>query len=116
VKQWAILALAAFGMLWGIAWWTADARPAPVVDAPVDRLPCVSYAPFRKPGESPLVKGARASSARMDADLAALAAVTRCVRTYSVDQGLDEVPRLARKHGLRVLDRKSTRLNSSHRL
>ena len=103
MKQWAILALAAFGMLWGIAWWTADARPAPVVDAPVDRLPCVSYAPFRKPGESPLVKGARASSARMDADLAALAPVTRCVRTYSVDQGLDEVPRLARKHGLRVL-------------
>ena len=103
MKQWAILALAAFGMLWGIAWWTADARPAPVVDAPVDRLPCASYAPFRKPGESPLVKGARASSARMDADLAALAPVTRCVRTYSVDQGLDEVPRLARKHGLRVL-------------
>jgi glucan 1,3-beta-glucosidase len=39
----------------------------------------------------------------MDADLAALTRLTRCVRTYSVDQGLDEVPRLARKHGLRVL-------------
>jgi exo-beta-1,3-glucanase (GH17 family) len=103
VKQWAILALAALGALWSIAWWTADARPAPIVDAPVDRLPCVSYAPFRKPGESPLVKGERASVAQIDADLAALVAVTRCVRTYSVDQGLDEVPRLARKHGLRVL-------------
>ena len=103
MKQWAILALAALGALWSIAWWTADARPAPVVDAPIDRLPCVSYAPFRKPGESPLVKGARASVAQMDADLAALAPVTRCVRTYSVDQGLDDVPRLARRHGLRVL-------------
>ena len=103
MKQWAILALAALGALWSIAWWTADVRPAPVVDAPIDRLPCVSYAPFRKPGESPLVKGARASVAQMDADLAALVPVTRCVRTYSVDQGLDEVPRLARKHGLRVL-------------
>ncbi|HET9042734.1 MAG TPA: hypothetical protein VFN70_06275 [Burkholderiales bacterium] len=103
MKQWAVLALAALGALWSIAWWTADARPAPVVDAPSDRLPCVSYAPFRKPGESPLVQGARASVAQMDGDLAALAPVTRCVRTYSVDQGLDEVPRLARKHGLRVL-------------
>lgn len=103
MKQWAVLALAALGALWSIAWWTADARPVLVVDAPSDRLPCVSYAPFRKPGESPLVKGARASVAQMDADLAALAPVTRCVRTYSVDQGLDEVPRLARKHGLRVL-------------
>src|SRR5262245_57860448 len=28
---------------------------------------------------------------------------TACARTYSVDQGLAEVPRLARKHGLRVL-------------
>jgi glucan 1,3-beta-glucosidase len=103
VKRLAALVLAAAGALWGIAWWTAGARPAPVVDAPLDRLPCISYTPFRKPGESPLAKGARTGIAQVDADLAALARITRCVRTYSVDQGLDEVPRFARKHGLRVL-------------
>jgi glucan 1,3-beta-glucosidase len=103
VKRLATLALAAAGALWGLTWWIMGAQPVAIVDAPVERLPCVSYAPFRQPGRSPLVAGARASVAQMDADLAALARLTRCVRTYSVDQGLDEVPRLAREHGLRVL-------------
>jgi glucan 1,3-beta-glucosidase len=103
IRRAAVLALGAVGAAATLAWWTAGARPVAVVAAPADRLPCVSYTPFRKPGQSPLVAGTRASVAQMDADLAALAKVTRCVRTYSVDQGLDEVPRLARKHGLRVL-------------
>jgi glucan 1,3-beta-glucosidase len=103
MKRAAVLAVAAAGAAAALAWWTAGVRPVSVVDAPVDRLPCVSYTPFHSSGESPLAKGARATVAQMDADLAALAAITRCVRTYSVDQGLDEVPRLARKHGLRVL-------------
>ena len=103
MKRAAVLAVAAVGAAAALAWWIAGARPVVIVDAPVDRLPCVSYTPFRKPDQSPLVTGARASVAQMDADLAALARLTGCVRTYSVDQGLDEVPRLARKHGLRVL-------------
>jgi glucan 1,3-beta-glucosidase len=102
-KHVVVLALAAAGAAAVLAWWIAAAQPVAVVDAPIDRLPCVSYTPFRTPGASPLVIGARASVAQMDADLAVLARFTRCVRTYSVDQGLDEVPRLARKHGLRVL-------------
>jgi glucan 1,3-beta-glucosidase len=102
-KRVAVLTLAATAAAATLAWWAAGTRPVAVVEAPVDRLPCVSYTPFRKPGQSPLVTGARASVAQMDADLAALAKLTRCVRTYSVDQGLDEVPRLARKHGLRLL-------------
>jgi exo-beta-1,3-glucanase (GH17 family) len=36
-------------------------------------------------------------------DLAELAKVTQCVRTYSVDNGLDKVPELASKVGLKVL-------------
>ncbi|HSD41448.1 MAG TPA: glycosyl hydrolase family 17 protein [Burkholderiales bacterium] len=103
IKRAAVLALAAVGAAASVAWWTAGAGPVAVVDAPAERLPCVSYTPFRTPGQSPLVTGARASVVQMDADLAALARLTRCVRTYSVDEGLDEVPRLARKHGLRVL-------------
>jgi len=103
VKRGAVLAFAAFAAIAALAWWHVRAQPIAIVDAPIDRLPCVSYTPFRKPGQSPLVTGARASVVQMDADLAALARLTRCIRTYSVDQGLDEVPRLARKHGLRVL-------------
>jgi glucan 1,3-beta-glucosidase len=103
MKRAAVLVLAAAGAAATVAWWVAGAQPVTVVDAPAARLPCVSYAPFRMPGQSPLVAGARASAAQMDADLAALARLTRCVRTYSVDEGLDAVPRLARKAGLRVL-------------
>jgi exo-beta-1,3-glucanase (GH17 family) len=36
-------------------------------------------------------------------DLTELAKVTQCVRTYSVDNGLDKVPELASKVGLKVL-------------
>ena len=71
--------------------------------APGDRLPCVSYAPYHRPGQSPLVKGTIVSRSQIDADLAQIARSFRCVRTYSIDQGLAEVPALARKHGLRVL-------------
>lgn len=103
MKRAAVMAVAAVGAAAALAWWIVRAQPVAIVDAPIDRLPCVSYTPFRMPGQSPLVIGARASVVQMDTDFAALAQLTRCVRTYSVDQGLDEVPRLARKHGLRVL-------------
>ena len=36
-------------------------------------------------------------------DLAQLARITACVRTYSVDNGLDQVPALAAKAGLKVI-------------
>jgi glucan 1,3-beta-glucosidase len=98
-----LLAVALLGAVAVAAWWAVRAAPVDIVDAPADRVPCVSYAPFRLPGESPFVQGFRASPARIDQDLGLLAARTACIRTYSVDQGLDEVPRLARKHGLRVL-------------
>ncbi len=103
MKRVVVLALAAAGALWSIAWWVGAGRPASIADAPSDRLPCVSYAPFRHPGQSPLVAGTRATEAQIDADFAALAPLAGCVRTYSVDQGLDAVPRLARSRGLRVL-------------
>ncbi len=103
MKRAAVIALAAALAAAALGVWVAGARPTTPVDAPDGRLPCVSYAPFRQSGLSPLVAGTRATEAQIDADLAALARVTGCVRTYSVDQGLDAVPRLARRHGLRVL-------------
>ncbi len=67
------------------------------------RLQCVSYAPYYRPGESPLVPDFRVSRERIDADLGRLAGISDCVRLYSVDQGLDAVPELAARHGLKVL-------------
>jgi glucan 1,3-beta-glucosidase len=98
-----VVAAATLGALAGLAWWHARGQPVALPDAAVDRLPCVSYAPYRFPGQTPFTKGFVISPAQIDADLALLAKRTGCVRTYSVDQGLAAVPALARKHGLRVM-------------
>lgn len=77
----------------------------PLADVPADAGPlqCVSYAPYYRPGESPLQPDFRVTRERIDADLARLAEISGCVRLYSVDQGLHHVPELAGKHGLKVL-------------
>lgn len=94
------LALAAVVAVW---WWlgTPIAMPhAPM--APGDKLNCVSYAPFRD-SQSPLDGGTTISAAQIDEDLARLAKISRCVRTYSIDSGLDQIAGIAAKHGLKVI-------------
>lgn len=98
-----MIVVAALGALAGLAWWHARGQPVALPDARAEKLPCVSYAPYRRPGHTPFTTGFVVSSEQIDADLALLARRTRCVRTYSVDQGLAAVPALARKHGLRVV-------------
>ena len=67
-----------------------------------EKLPCVSYAPFR--GEqTPLDLSTRIPAWQIEDDLAQLAAVTECVRTYSVNLGLDQITPIAQRHGLKVL-------------
>ncbi len=41
--------------------------------------------------------------ARSRQDLAQLKQITDCVRTYSVDHGLDQIPEIAARHGMKVL-------------
>jgi exo-beta-1,3-glucanase (GH17 family) len=76
-----------------------------LVRAPIDpaeKVQCVSYAPFR--GEqTPLNSTAIIPAEQIAADLAQLAQITGCVRTYSIDNGLDQVPALAAKAGLKVI-------------
>jgi glucan 1,3-beta-glucosidase len=74
--------------------------PSPVVAG--QKLYCVSYAPFRG-AQSPLIRGTQIAAAQIDDDLARLARFTDCVRTYSVEDGLDQVAALAGKHGLKVI-------------
>src|SRR3954467_1672020 len=86
------------------AWWWL-ATPVSLTRAPIDpaaKLLCVSYAPFR--GEqTPLNPGTHVSSEQIAQDLAQLAKISNCVRTYSIENGLDQVPEQAAKVGLKVI-------------
>ena len=86
------------------AWWWL-AAPVTLVRAPIDpeaKLECVSYAPFR--GEqTPHNPQLIVSPEQIAEDLGELAKVTKCIRTYSIDNGLDKVPELASRVGLKVL-------------
>jgi glucan 1,3-beta-glucosidase len=86
------------------AWcWLGAAVPMPPSPLdPGEKLYCVSYAPFRGV-QSPLDLSTKIPPEQIEQDLARLAQITDCVRTYSVDFGLDHVPEIARRHGLKVL-------------
>jgi exo-beta-1,3-glucanase (GH17 family) len=95
-----LLSLGAIAAVW---WWLAT--PITLARAPIDpnaKLLCVSYAPFRDT-QTPLVLTTQISAEQIAQDLAQLAKISDCVRTYSVDNGLDQVPALAAKVGLKVI-------------
>ena len=84
-------------------WWLAT--PIRLERAPIDpntKLTCVSYAPFRGT-QTPLDPSIRVTAEQIEQDLVQLAQVTECVRTYSIENGLDQVPGLAAKVGLKVI-------------
>ena len=90
-------------MIAALWWWLAT--PITLSRAPIDpaaKLQCVSYAPFRG-AQTPLVPTTQISPEQIAADLAQLAKITDCVRTYSIEIGLDQVPALAAKVGLKVI-------------
>jgi exo-beta-1,3-glucanase (GH17 family) len=95
-----LISLGAIAATW---WWLAT--PVALARAPIDpnaKLQCVSYAPFR--GEqTPLQSTARIAAEQIAEDLAQLTKITDCVRTYSIENGLDQVPALAAKAGLKVI-------------
>ncbi|WP_049623715.1 glycoside hydrolase family 17 [Frateuria defendens] len=97
---WCALLLAAVA---GAAWWWWIGRPVPLPDAPSARIACVSYAPFRQPGETPYDLDAVVTPERIDADLRVLSQRFDCVRTYSQAHGLDAVPAIAARYGMKVL-------------
>lgn len=94
------LVLVAVALAW---FWIGQPRALPPSPLAAEaRVACVSYAPFE--GEqSPFIPGIVIPPEQIDRQLAALARVTDCVRTYSTSEGLDQVAPLARKHGLTVL-------------
>src|SRR3990170_8533793 len=95
-----LLSLGAIAAVW---WWIAT--PINLARAPIDpaaKLMCVSYAPFRD-AQTPLVQTTHIPAEQIAQDLAQLAKITDCVRTYSIENGLDQVPALAAKVGLKVI-------------
>jgi glucan 1,3-beta-glucosidase len=97
------LLLISLGAIAAVWWWLAT--PINLARAPIDpnaKLLCVSYAPFRDT-QTPLVLTTHIAPEQIAQDLAQLAKITDCVRTYSIENGLDQVPALAAKVGLKVI-------------
>ena len=88
-----------------VGWWWWLGMPVAMPAAPMalgGKLYCVSYAPFRGL-QSPLDPNFHVEAAQIDDDLKRLATLTDCVRTYSTRNGLDQVPEIAARHGLKVI-------------
>ena len=100
VAAMSVLAVAWFALVCAIR---MHGEPAALPDAAAQRLPCVSYAPFRRSGATPFDASLVVAPALIEADLRLLSGVTGCVRTYGIDHGLDAVPAIARRLGLRVV-------------
>ncbi|MGB9115345.1 beta-(1-6) glucans synthase [Bradyrhizobium sp.] len=95
-----LISLGAIAAVW---WWLAT--PITLARAPIDpnaKLLCVSYAPFRD-DQTPLSPTTHVSAEQIAQDMAQLAKISDCVRTYSIENGLDQVPELAAKVGLKVI-------------
>ncbi len=83
--------------------WQTIGKPVVLADAatPTHKLQCASYTPFGK-DQSPFDLPLQIHPEQMDTDLALLAERFQCIRTYSVT-GLEKLPELARKHGLKLI-------------
>ena len=79
--------------------WATINRPHELPEWP-DRVTGFSFSPYRL-GQDPREKH-YPSEAEIDADLALLAGKTIAIRTYSVEDSLAEIPRLAKRHNLNV--------------
>ena len=91
------------GVVAAVWWWLA--MPVTLARAPIDpaaKLECVSYAPFRN-DQTPHNADLIVSPEQIAEDLAELARISKCIRIYSIDNGLDKVPELASRVGLKVL-------------
>jgi glucan 1,3-beta-glucosidase len=87
-----------------VSWWWLG-RPMQLPPSPLaagEKLYCVSYAPFRG-RQDPFDQTTVVPPTQIDEDLALLSHYTNCVRTYSVANGLDKVPEIAQRYGLKVL-------------
>ncbi|MGD9845569.1 MAG: glycosyl hydrolase family 17 protein [Variibacter sp.] len=95
-----IVVAALIGGAW--SWLGAPVVMPPSPLASGEKLYCVSYAPFRG-DQNPLSAATKVSAEQIDEDLTRLAKITDCVRSYSIEHGLDQIPEIAARHGLKVM-------------
>ena len=81
----------------GVTYWILQGRAQVYPDAPSGEFACLSYTPRHSSDVMADIH------AQIERDLQQLSGRTHCVRTYSVTRGLDHVPVVARKLGMRVL-------------
>jgi exo-beta-1,3-glucanase (GH17 family) len=98
----AFFALAAVAIV--VAWgWLGAAVEMPVSPfGPGEKIQCISYAPFRG-DQNPFGPDVPIDPRQIEADLVSLKPLTDCIRTYSVDHGLDQIPEIAGRHGMKVM-------------
>lgn len=95
-----LTSLAVIATVW---WWlgmSVDLVRAPI--DPNDKVQCISYAPFRS-HQTSLSAATQVSREQIAEDLAQLARISDCIRTYATDLGLDQIPGLAAQAGLKVI-------------
>ncbi|MCC8976574.1 glycosyl hydrolase family 17 protein [Bradyrhizobium brasilense] len=91
------------GAIAAVWWWLGI--PVNLPRAPIDpndKVQCISYAPFRN-NQTSLSPATQVSPEQIAEDLAQLAKISDCIRTYATDLGLDQIPALAAKAGLKVI-------------
>src|ERR1700733_3405857 len=96
------LFLVAAAVVASVWWWLGRPVEMPPGAGDPGRIQCMSYAPFRA-NQSPLVASTRVEGWQIEEDLAKLAHLTDCVRTYSIQNGLDQVPPIAERLGIKVI-------------
>lgn len=101
-RLFAALVGAVLAILAVTGFWLWRATPVPMPDAPGGRFACVSYTPFRGT-QTPFDRSLIIPPQQIEEDLIRLKTETDCVRTYAVDQGLDQVVPIAGRLGLKVL-------------
>lgn len=84
------------------SFWMWRGQPVILVDTPGGKIACVSYTPFRG-NQTPFDLSLVIPPAQIEEDLTQLKTETDCVRTYAVNQGLDQVVPIAERLGLKVL-------------
>jgi exo-beta-1,3-glucanase (GH17 family) len=90
-----------FAGLMAVALWIVFDRPVPVEPSWSEPVRSVSFAPFRR-GQSPLTK-VYPTPQQIDEDLRSLVGRAGGIRTYTAREGMQVVPELAARYGLKVL-------------
>jgi glucan 1,3-beta-glucosidase len=85
-----------------VALWAWLGHPVALPPAPEAKLHCASYTPFRG-DQTPFDQALVIPPRQIADDLKQLKPVTDCVRTYAVNQGLDQVVPIAAGLGMKVL-------------